>query len=257
MGLDLGTGVTAKIMTLTDLVSESAKRQTHTRNSLIFPAGRQAGIAYIDNVFSNEFCESLIRYCTENQHKSKQGLTMGGVNLKFKVSQDWNLDHTQPEDNNDNFEYSLDKHIFETLWEVVDYYKGTFPSLMQPDSKEYCMVSDTGYQIQQYKQNTGFYNTHIDGSPWVRGASLRVLGIIIYLNTVTHGGGTNFPFHQTTVDAVAGRVALFPAYWTHPHEGLMPLSSDKWIVSTFINGVDPFAPEQHTDDCGCGDDHNG
>jgi hypothetical protein len=111
-----------------------------------------------------------------------------------------------------------------------------------PDNFDTCMVSDTGYQVQRYKQNSGFYNEHIDGSPWISGSTTRTLGLILYLNTVQEGGGTNFPFHQTTVDAVAGRVAVFPAYWTHPHEGLMPLSSDKWIVSSFIRCVPPDSP---------------
>ncbi len=32
----------------------------------------------------------------------------------------------------------------------------------------------------------------------------------------------------------AGRIALFPAVFTHPHESCVPITDDKWIISTFI-----------------------
>ena len=63
----------------------------------------------------------------------------------------------------------------------------------------------------------------------------------MYLNTVPKGGGTNFPLHDVTIDAVCGRISFFPANFTHPHAGLMPLSSPKYIISTFCYTL-PTAP---------------
>ena len=31
---------------------------------------------------------------------------------------------------------------------------------------------------------------------------------------------------------------FFPATWTHPHESRVPISGDKWIVSSFINNAE-------------------
>ena len=61
-----------------------------------------------------------------------------------------------------------------------------------------------------------------------------MLGAIIYLNTVETGGETYFREHDLKIPAKAGSIALFPAYWTHPHQGCVPISDDKWIVSTFV-----------------------
>jgi hypothetical protein len=222
------------------IINFSGNNEKFFNSPLIFPAGRQAAIAYVDGVFDEGFCTNLIKHCEENSHYSKIGRTMGGTDLRIKVSTDWNLNVEANSPSEKELEF--DRRIFEQIWKVVNLYKETFPVLRMPDNFDTCMVSDTGYQVQRYKQNSGFYNEHIDGSPWISGSTTRTLGLILYLNTVQEGGGTNFPFHQTTVDAVAGRVAVFPAYWTHPHEGLMPLSSDKWIVSSFIRCVPPDSP---------------
>jgi hypothetical protein len=221
------------------IINFAGNSEKFFNSPLTFPAGRQSAIAYVDGVFDEGFCTNLIKHCEENSHYSKIGRTMGGTDFRIKVSTDWNLNVEANSPSEKELEF--DRRIFEQIWKVINLYKETFPTLRHADSFDYCMVSDTGYQVQKYKQNSGFYNEHIDGAPWLGGSETRTLGLILYLNTVSEGGGTNFPFHQTTVDAVAGRVALFPSYWTHPHEGLMPLSSDKWIVSSFIRCIPPNA----------------
>jgi hypothetical protein len=56
----------------------------------------------------------------------------------------------------------------------------------------------------------------------------------MYLNTIERGGETFFPLHDLKIKATAGTISLFPAAWTHPHTSCVPISSDKWIVSSFI-----------------------
>lgn len=241
-------------MTLSELLSSTISEPAAPLSNPVpftFPCGRPSAIAYVDGVFSLEFCNSLIAYCSSNMSKSKVGRTMGGVDIRTKVSTDWHIEQIPQSEEPTNEEQEFDRHIYPRLWEIINLYKETFPTLCQPDSFPYCMTADTGYQVQKYSQNVGFYNPHTDGSPWVASASHRTLGVIIYLNTVESGGGTHFPFHQQVINAVAGRVALFPAYWTHPHEGLMPLSSDKWIVSTFVTATIPSVDGHTNSECSC------
>jgi hypothetical protein len=74
--------------------------------------------------------------------------------------------------------------------------------------------------------------------------SERVLAAVIYLNDVDYGGETNFPLHQVAVKAKAGRISLFPATFTHPHESCVPITGDKWIISTFITNGQANHPQQ-------------
>lgn len=95
-----------------------------------------------------------------------------------------------------------------------------------------CRLNDSGYQVQRYRRGEGFYSEHVDGSPLVEYG--RMLAFILYLNTVKRGGETVFPLHEVQVSPVAGRVVVFPASWTHPHKAGVPVSSDKFMVSTFL-----------------------
>ena len=201
-------------------------------NEIKWPAGKSSGIAYADNVFSEEFCSNLIDFCKSNPLESSSGRTMSGVMPHVKVSCDWRLDQDYGDANplRDEFDFRLRNELLR----MVRVYQHSFYHLQFPPHSDDFVVGDTSFQIQQYKKNTGFYQQHIDGAPWIAGS--RVLGGLLYLNTVSQGGGTQFPLQDLTIDAVAGRVALFSSHWLHPHSGLMPLSSDKWIVSVFFFG---------------------
>ncbi len=54
---------------------------------------------------------------------------------------------------------------------------------------------------------------------------------MIYLNTVTDGGGTYFSNYDKTLDAVQGDVVIWPAYWTHHHRGIPSPTETKYIAT--------------------------
>jgi prolyl 4-hydroxylase len=70
----------------------------------------------------------------------------------------------------------------------------------------------------------------------------RYLVLLWYLNDVEQGGETRFPQLDVTVQARAGRLLMFPPYWMYQHEGLPPISADKYIVSTYLLFIDPRIP---------------
>ena len=55
-----------------------------------------------------------------------------------------------------------------------------------------------------------------------------------YLNDVADGGETRFPQLGLKVAAKAGRLLVFPPYWMYQHEGVAPISNDKYIMSTYL-----------------------
>jgi len=62
----------------------------------------------------------------------------------------------------------------------------------------------------------------------------RYLVLLWYLNDVPEGGETRFPQLDLTVSAREGRLLMFPPYWMYQHEGVAPVSGDKYIVSTYM-----------------------
>jgi len=200
---------------------------------VIFPLGRSSAIGYIDNVIPQELCESIIRFFESNQHLFYVGMTVSGIMSDWKNSLDAGVDQYNLLIDNDedrDFLENINKQIFNLFGAALESYCDEFTDLKQHWKRRF----DTGYKLQKYKKMEGFYKEHCDGGVYsTAGYNARVLGSVIYLNTVSKGGGTHFPLHDLTIPAVAGRVSFFPANFTHPHAGVMPKSEDKYILSTF------------------------
>jgi prolyl 4-hydroxylase len=67
----------------------------------------------------------------------------------------------------------------------------------------------------------------------------RYLVMLWYLNDVAEGGETRFPQLGVTVRPKAGRLIVFPPYWMYQHEGVTPVSGDKYILSTYLLFTSP------------------
>ena len=89
-------------------------------------------------------------------------------------------------------------------------------------------VVDT-YNFQKYDPEQGFFGNHCEN---MGPAHMARVGVwMIYLNTVTEGGGTRFDNYDRVVDAVEGRLVIWPAYWTHFHHGIVSKTQTKYIVT--------------------------
>lgn len=75
------------------------------------------------------------------------------------------------------------------------------------------------------------FQTHFDS---INGVCDRYLVFLWYLNDVHEGGETWFPSLSYGAAPRAGRLLMFPPYWMYAHQGRAPLSSDKYILSTYL-----------------------
>lgn len=205
-----------------------------------FPGGKQTHIAVFDGMVPLELIDKLNQYILRYRHTLfKPGETGGGYTPRVKLS--WDLRLTEqgfeeiggmPQDL-----FQLELELASHLGPIIAIYEQEYFDVIPDDGWQ-----DSGFQYQLYEKGRGFYRVHTDGGSVAERS--RVLTIIIYMNTVEFGGGTAFPLHGVSVDAVAGRVCLFPADWTMPHQGLIPLSSDKMIINTFLKGH-PYGAGNH------------
>ena len=170
---------------------------------------------------------------------------MGGVDSQTKRSNDMTFSYLR------FCEYGIDwtsvmndidQSFYTAIGSAVAYYKDQYQAL-----NAWGDVEDTGFQVQRYEERNGYYRPHVDSLPGTNTGD-RVLAAMIYLNTVDEGGETRFPLHEVSIKPVAGRVVLFPATWTHLHEGLTPLSGDKWIINTFMVNKQQQTTHDHHDD---------
>jgi hypothetical protein len=198
-----------------------------------WPAGKSSAIMVAENAISDDVCDLFVNNLA--LHSSKlfsPGPVLGGVIPSVKNSMDfsWSEETLLAENIQSDVLISCESEIARNVWAVIQSYRESFRWLW-----EWPGLCDTGFRIQHYARGNGFYREHVDGSPGETSTQERVLGAIVYLNSVEVGGETFFREHDIYVSAKRGSVALFPATWTHPHQGMIPISNDKWIISTFIN----------------------
>jgi hypothetical protein len=88
-------------------------------------------------------------------------------------------------------------------------------------------------QIQRYTKLKGRYIYHQDFLTEWKTKKFRVITFLWYLNDVEKGGETEF-WGTHRIKPEAGKLLFFPATWTYPHRGMMPISNDKYIITGWI-----------------------
>lgn len=201
---------------------------------MIFPKGKGAAIGICDNAISNENCNFIIQSYEELSNFHFQGKTVSGADDSVKKTTDLHIISTPSEDLYTSKQIVLMKKIEKILFIATNKIISEYLELFKDELRAWFEPFDTGYQLQKYNKNSGFYREHCDGGAYTQYPMYqRVLGIVIYLNSVESGGGTRFPLQDYTVQPVQGRASAFPANFTHPHIAEIPKSNDKYICSTF------------------------
>ena len=175
-------------------------------------------IEVYDNTLSHEECVSIIDFI--NNHDGLDQATIKGQVLPH-VKDCYQCPNTTLEDNNIPAEL-LKKAL---MYSIRDYVK-IHPQLntcMDPWSLT------PVYNLQKYLPKQGYHKLHAEVGRDV--FAHRTLVWMIYLNTVTDGGGTYWESYDKTLDAVEGRSVLWPPYWTHPHKGIVSNTQTKYIAT--------------------------
>lgn len=92
-------------------------------------------------------------------------------------------------------------------------------------------------QAQKYDKGLGNYNYwHCEVYPQKNSVEAlhRSLLFMFYLNDVEEGGETDFYYQQRTIQPKQGRMVIAPAYFTHTHRGRVPVSGDKYILTSWV-----------------------
>lgn len=215
------------------------------------PAGVAGQVFVFDGLMSSAVCEKFLEQLKPVYSSvAEQGRTMGGVFPETKTSVDALFSQQSFAQRGVSWlaEFAEADRCFQyAMRQALAIVKNSLRALHSWSS-----ISDTGFQIQHYPQCEGFYREHVDSFP-ASPVTDRVVSAIVYLNDVEIGGETAFVLHDCAIKPRAGRVVVFPASWTHPHEGRTPISADKWIMNTFL--VNAENHHQHDHDHGVMCDH--
>ncbi len=193
-------------------------------------------IAIIDDHLSEEFCIDLIRLHASNKEDQYQGRVSSGVSTFQKNTTDLDItDHVLATEYSelctDGIKMYLSKltEHFDYDWETIIF-----------NSFE---IAYTFTKIGKYKKNDGHYRAihqERDGSPKYN----RMFVCMSYLNDVFVGGETMFHAFDMKVTPKRGTMLIWPAGMPYFHSGLTPISNDKYIITNWLEQVDPRIEQQ-------------
>jgi hypothetical protein len=200
-------------------------------------------MSFLDNLIyinENSICKSLcneIISMFEEETNKYEGVTAIGLNKNIKDT----LDFIIPRDNNIKWN-KIDKFLSKELDRNIKKYISNLSKKLDTTQENSILkynVCDTDFlitgefMIQKYIENKGRYIYHNDATIDYTNKKSRVLTYIFYLNDVDEGGHTEF-YGELKIKPKAGQLVLFPATWTYPHRGMMPKSSDKYIITGWL-----------------------
>lgn len=166
-----------------------------------------------------DICSEMIRRFEQNvdeQYEGRVGQT-AGKDRSIKKSTDLVVSgkpHWQ----------DIDRELFRSLGHVIQEFRETYPFFKGP-------FKDSGYAIQRTIPGE-HYHWHIDGGS--HEFSQRQLVAVWYLNDVAGPGGeTEFSYQGIRIKPEAGKLLLFPPFWTHEHRGVTLEQGVKYIATTW------------------------
>ena len=119
----------------------------------------------------------------------------------------------------------IDQALFRSLGRAILEFREAFPFFKGP-------FKDVGYNLQRYLPGE-YYHWHIDGGS--HQFAERQLVALWYLNDVAGPGGeTEFLYQNVSVRPEAGKLVLFPPFWTHEHRAVTVRQGVKYIATTWV-----------------------
>lgn len=203
----------------------------------------------MDYIYINEcsicsqLCDEIIKLYEINKERQYKGVTMGGLQSQIKDTTDYIIP------NNDNKDWNKINEFLkkELILNIKEYITKINSIVSQSNNygKNYNFISDLdqassisflqfdSFMIQKYDKEQGKYIFHTDNHVDFYRSRYRVFTFIWYLNNVECGGETLF-WDTYKIKPTCGKLVLFPACWTFPHSGQMPISNDKYIITGWI-----------------------
>tara|TARA_R100001480_G_scaffold20136_1_gene29796 strand:- start:218 stop:760 length:543 start_codon:yes stop_codon:yes gene_type:complete len=158
-------------------------------------------------------CDKFIKYHKKNKEYKNSGLVGEGVvNKDVKDSTDVLFYNANQQD----FILEFFKYLSKYVTQYCEKYKIKF-----------AVLTENGHRIQHYKKRGGYFAEHYERSP---SDLKRELVYMLYCNNVKKGG-TYFNFQNKETQCIKGNLIIWPAFFTHPHYGIISKDQEKYIVT--------------------------
>lgn len=171
-----------------------------------------------------KICEELISYFEKRKSDQKKGATIGGINEDVKKSIDLTI---RPKDI--LAEDSALNSYFHYLNECYKDYVAQWDFL-----KTFAEGLEIGsFNIQKYNMGGHFNEIHTERTSLL--SAHRVFAWMTYLNDVGNSGETFFKYYNLSIKPKKGLTLIWPAEWTHAHQGRLLHQGQKYIITGWMH----------------------
>mgnify|MGYP001170235161 FL=1 len=177
------------------------------------------------NLEDDNLCKEIINFFEENKNLQRDGVSGSGKNLEIKKTTDIVVNANDLK--NEKFK-CLNKYI-NNLFESFKDYQNQWPFL-KTLFKELHIGK---FNIQKYSPGGHFAKVHTERSSI--SSSHRLFAWMTYLNNVEDGGTTHFSHYDIEIKPEIGKTLIWPAEWTHAHNGKILNSGVKYIVTGWMH----------------------
>jgi prolyl 4-hydroxylase len=174
----------------------------------------------IPKAYSKKSCTQLINWFENNIDKAKPG-TVGKEKLN-------NLEITLVlKDKTDYF------NLGKTIIKSINNFKKNYPYVDKHIGK---WQLNPFMQLMKYEPNNYYNVIHCENSGDNQTLK-RVFAFMIFLNDIKKGGGTKFLFQKFIAKPKEGDFYIWPAYWTHLHQGVNAPKENKYIITGWVEYI--------------------
>ena len=191
-------------------------------------------IGIYPNLMPPEWCEHMIKhidFCEENTVLMERRSTGDQYDNQLFVHDLYNSGAEMWFSLHRQFTALFNEQMFKA---VMDY-KRNCGGPAFADAIERTVVFDT--KFQKTRPGEGFHNWHFESDSLCHGR--RMCAVSLYLNDIDEGGETEFLHQHLRIKPQAGMGLIWPAGYTHTHRGNPPLNQTKYILTTWLQYVNP------------------
>ena len=98
------------------------------------------------------------------------------------------------------------------------------------------------FNMQRYLPGEGFSSWHCERAGLKH--SNRILVWMVYLNSLTDRGETEFLYQQHFEEPTQGKLLIWPSDWTYMHRGVSSPSQTKYVLTGWFTHFNPQQDEQ-------------
>lgn len=184
-----------------------------------------------NNALSGNVCLNLIKAFEESDLK-QPGILYGPEGISSdsdKKSTDITFDPSFM--NKEPWSLLLEDVIVSVKTGVLDYLNRHSTAMSKMDPIDLY----TYFNMQKYEPNEGFFGWHCERAGIKH--SDRLLVWMVYLNTLTDRGETEFFYQQHFERPERGKLVIWPSDWSHLHRGVPSPTETKYILTGWFTHI--------------------